>query len=405
MPLAHPDSRPEPHAEPRPSATPSQGKPRIGLVQATDRGFGGQPLAAARLARHMAEDVTLVPIWLAETQDPRDAAGRIEPMEKDGLHGYRIPATSRLEHEDDFPRCSRAFTDALLTLVEREGLQALQAHGIYGWEASVVAAAARAGLPLVASFRGSDINWRLFHAPSAIEMVLDVATVSTYMNHAQERVARRLFRPRGATFVIPNHVEMREFSNAAAPTLPLAGPTVGIMAQFRRDTGLDVLLRAFERLAPQRPISLLLVGPLYMAESSYYTRLLDSLPHASRVYRTGAVSHDRILGYMRACDLLVFPSIAEGLANKMLEAMVARVPVIASDVPGNDEIIDHGRDGLLFPSRDDEALARAIATLLDDPDQGRVYAERACEKVTTQFTAEREREGWRACYRAVGLLS
>lgn len=69
---------------------------------------------------------------------------------------------------------------------------------------------------------------------------------------------------------------------------------------------------------------------------------------------------------LRHSDAAVLPSFWEGLSNALLEAMAAGKPVIASAVGGSPEIVQHEGNGLLFPSDDDQALAKAITRLSDD---------------------------------------
>ena len=70
---------------------------------------------------------------------------------------------------------------------------------------------------------------------------------------------------------------------------------------------------------------------------------------------------------LQHADGSVLCSLWEGLSNALLEAMAAGKPVIASDVGGSPEIVHHERNGLLFPSDDDQALAEAIQRLAADP--------------------------------------
>jgi L-malate glycosyltransferase len=70
---------------------------------------------------------------------------------------------------------------------------------------------------------------------------------------------------------------------------------------------------------------------------------------------------------MAAADVLVLPSRQEGLSNALLEAMAAGLPVIASRVGGNVELVRDGHTGLLFPAGDPQALARALLALQRDP--------------------------------------
>ena len=65
---------------------------------------------------------------------------------------------------------------------------------------------------------------------------------------------------------------------------------------------------------------------------------------------------------MRGLDLFVLPSLAEGISNTILEAMASGLPVIATDVGGNADLVAHGQSGDIVPPGDAQALARAMLT-------------------------------------------
>jgi glycosyltransferase involved in cell wall biosynthesis len=75
-----------------------------------------------------------------------------------------------------------------------------------------------------------------------------------------------------------------------------------------------------------------------------------------------------VLACVRGADLLVNPSLSEGMPNAVLEAMAMGVPVVATDVGGVPELIMHGETGLLVPAGDPAALARAVVSALGDRD-------------------------------------
>lgn len=87
---------------------------------------------------------------------------------------------------------------------------------------------------------------------------------------------------------------------------------------------------------------------------------------------------------MALMGVFVLPSLGEGISNTVLEAMSAGLPVVASDVGGNPELVEDGVTGLLFPVGDDEALARALLPLIDDAtlrrDMGRAGRERVRQR-------------------------
>ncbi len=94
--------------------------------------------------------------------------------------------------------------------------------------------------------------------------------------------------------------------------------------------------------------------------------LLDHAGLTDRVWLPGA-RHD-IPPLLRHLDLFVLPSLAEGISNTLLEAMASGVPVIATQVGGNPELVTPGIDGSLIPSNDVQALVHALlGYLLDRP--------------------------------------
>jgi sugar transferase (PEP-CTERM/EpsH1 system associated) len=91
-----------------------------------------------------------------------------------------------------------------------------------------------------------------------------------------------------------------------------------------------------------------------------------------------------------ACmDVFVLPSLGEGISNTVLEAMATGLPVIATRVGGNPELVQDGVTGLLVPVADVPALAAAIVALADDPCLCERMGRAAVQRVTTEFDWER----------------
>jgi glycosyltransferase involved in cell wall biosynthesis len=72
---------------------------------------------------------------------------------------------------------------------------------------------------------------------------------------------------------------------------------------------------------------------------------------------------------LKLCHLVVLPSYREGVPKALLEATAAGRPIVATDVPGNREVVEHGVNGLLVPVRDVDALISAIIEVVRDPDR------------------------------------
>ena len=69
---------------------------------------------------------------------------------------------------------------------------------------------------------------------------------------------------------------------------------------------------------------------------------------------------------MQISDIFVFPSLSEGLPNVVIEAMMSGLPVIASDIPGNSDLISHNINGILVPVKNAQLLSNAMNLLVNN---------------------------------------
>lgn len=97
--------------------------------------------------------------------------------------------------------------------------------------------------------------------------------------------------------------------------------------------------------------------------------------------------------YLLAADALVFPSYREGFPNVVLQAGAMNLPAIVTDINGCNEIVSEGKNGVIIPPRDPEALYRAMLRFLDHPDEVQACARQAREMITSRYE---QREVWQA---------
>jgi len=114
------------------------------------------------------------------------------------------------------------------------------------------------------------------------------------------------------------------------------------------------------------------------------------------VHFVGRVSE--VLDFLLAADLFILPSRTEGMSNALLEAMAAGLPVVATRVPGNSELIREGENGLLVETRNPAELARAVTSLLSSPEEALRLAQAARRTVEERFTIQRVGQEYLALY-------
>jgi glycosyltransferase involved in cell wall biosynthesis len=122
--------------------------------------------------------------------------------------------------------------------------------------------------------------------------------------------------------------------------------------------------------------------------------LIAKLGLAETVTLTGARPRDAVIRLLSEATVLVAPSVVapdgdrDGLPNVLLEALAMRVPVVASDVAGIPELVRDGETGLLTPPRDEHALARRMAELLDSSELRQKLAENGRREVERRFNVD-----------------
>jgi len=140
--------------------------------------------------------------------------------------------------------------------------------------------------------------------------------------------------------------------------------TIGIVARLSAVKNHRILLQAVSELLKQgREVKLFIVGD--GPEMGCLKCLSKQLGITKKVIFTG-MRNDAVSFYP-LFDIFVLPSLSEGISMTILEAMASRVPVIASNVGGNREIIEHGKNGMLFKSDDLNELLNKIKYLIDNP--------------------------------------
>jgi glycosyltransferase involved in cell wall biosynthesis len=166
---------------------------------------------------------------------------------------------------------------------------------------------------------------------------------------------------------------------------------VGTAARCTAQKGLTTFVEAARRVAATSPRARFVHmgdGPL----RSDVERQVADAGLSARFRFLGQLSDPMAL--LPGLDVFVLPSLWEGMPIALLEAMAAAVAPIGSDIAGINEVIQHGRSGMLVPVADPTALATVIGSLVDDPERRRALACGASERVRA-FDAARQAPAYR----------
>jgi glycosyltransferase involved in cell wall biosynthesis len=128
---------------------------------------------------------------------------------------------------------------------------------------------------------------------------------------------------------------------------------------------------------------------------------------AARVKGLGLESRVRLFGHcedvaaaLREHDLFILPSRSDAFPNSVIEAMATALPIVATDVGGIPELIEHGRNGILVSPDEPVELSRAVIDLLLRPSFARALGRKARVDVTTQYSFERMVRAFESLYLA-----
>ena len=167
--------------------------------------------------------------------------------------------------------------------------------------------------------------------------------------------------------IIPNGIDVDEFALAEPlPELMDGKMNLLFLGRLEKRKGLRYLLLAYSKLKWDFPdLRLIVVG---QGEPDAECYRIMSERNLQDVIFTGRVSDNMRARYFKSAHIYCSPAVdKESFGIVLLEAMAAGAPVVATDIVGYASVVEHGRDGLLVPPKDEEALAQTIRVLLLDP--------------------------------------
>jgi glycosyltransferase involved in cell wall biosynthesis len=217
------------------------------------------------------------------------------------------------------------------------------------------------------SFSGARDRWLLSRLVAAAYRVAlrrpGILVIFQNGDDLEAFVGARIIDRAQAILIRGSGVDLAQFAPSAEPAGP---PRVVLPARMLRDKGVVEFARAAQLLRSRGVgASFLLAGMLDQANPAALSRdELTRLQQESGVEWLGQVADMPVL--LRSTHVVCLPSYREGLPKVLIEACAAARPIVAADVPGCREVVDHEVNGLLVRVRDVPALAEALQRLLSD---------------------------------------
>ena len=316
----------------------------------------------------------------------------VDEEDVDGWHFYRTAAAGGRQISGLAELLMMRNTERRLTEVAKlTGATVLHAHSPVLNAIPAIRVGRRLGLPVVyevrafwedaavdhGTVREGDVRYRLSRALETFAL-RRADHVTTICNGLRDEIVARGI-PAAKVTVIPNAVDTGSFAPSQAPDailkeqLGLTDKTViGFIGSFYAYEGLDLLLDAFPAIVARMPDARVLLvggGP----EENALKRQAEMLGLSAQVTFVGRVPHADVGRYYDLVDVLAYPRHSMRLTElvtplKPLEAMAQGRVLVASNVGGHRELIEHGKTGVLFEPGNRDALANAVCGLLADRD-------------------------------------
>ena len=242
---------------------------------------------------------------------------------------------------------------------------------------SIVAGLASAiiGVPVVSTLHTLDHPQRIDRASARLwvmnRILSDLYDRVICLSKAIEESARTHGLARAPLITLSNGIEIEVFDRVGTPrqeirknfNIPSNAPLVVTIAVLRAPKGIDRLIRAMTIVRSRVPDSRLLI----VGDGEERERLVALTAERGMVETvTFAGFREDVPDLLRAADVFVLPTLWDALPTVVIEAMAARIPVVASRVGGIPDMVSDGIQGRLIPPDDPSALGEAIAEILKD---------------------------------------
>ena len=302
---------------------------------------------------------------------------------------------------------------ALIKLLKSTGTTIAHVNNLAPWF-DVAFASKLAGCACIETFHGIEDDIERFSAPRRL-LLRTAASMTRSLTAVAETTANRLNKltriTRTKIRVIPNGVDTESFKPISswqektglrrALNLPISAILFGCVAALRPVKDHEGLLKTLQKALSGRhenrspEIYLLLIGDGILR--GQLEVLCENLGIKRHVIFLGR--RNDIQKILQALDVFVLNSKTEGMSYAVLEAMASGLPVIATAVGANTELIDHGKEGYLIPQGDINCMTQDIARIISDTSLIKTMGISARKKIVENYSLEKMISAYQELYK------
>lgn len=326
--------------------------------------IGGSPTSAMELSTALVK-LGAEPVVITHSYPGQPAEEEIDGVEVMRLDGFVIPKLNRA--------ASVGLTYRLHRCVKYGGFDIVHGQDLYSlMSLTSVYSAKKCGIPSVVTCRSvheSSSLWRLIYQPIVFTLRRTDRVIA--VSRAAQQFCHELGIPPDKTVVVPSGIDLSKFNPSVDGTSMRRRisvrdePLVATAIRLVKRKGPGHLVASFARVLRAVPNAKLVMagwGP----EVKNLRAQIQGLGLRESILMVGALSREKVAELMAAADVFVLPSTMEAFNRASREAAAIGTPVVCPQVGGMTEIIQDGYNGLMFPPRDEGALADAILRVLRD---------------------------------------
>jgi glycosyltransferase involved in cell wall biosynthesis len=326
---------------------------------------GGVPISSSRLAKALAASGHQVHVFNIR-QDGN--SGELRSEREGSLMVHRLSsvggAETTLQLADDVIRHIQA----------QVGFDIFHGHYLVPMGYLATYLARRYGAKSYVSARGNDVDRCMFVESQLSPLLWTLRHADAIGCVSRELIEKcRALVPREDIYFTPNSVDCTLFRPQPKDQELLAHfgwkdeTVMGFVGELRLKKGFRFILDAFREVRQRRPARLLLVGGVRWDERSFLRKYLQQHPELDADMRIVEYTQDReeMVKYYNLMDIVLSPSLWDGMPNSVLEAMACARPVVASDAGGIRDVLRDGECGVVIPTLELQRLGSRCLELLE----------------------------------------